>query len=159
MPESPVSVDIRLRPVTAETAWDIFELSKTLGPEQRNMVADNAESVAEAHFSERAWFRAIYVGDEPAGFLMLHVGADEEIECDGVFLWRFMIAGPFQGRGVGRRVLESLVGYLRGRGVRELHTSYGIGLGSPEPFYKALGFVPTGDYVGEDHEVGAVLRW
>ncbi|MFI5777773.1 GNAT family N-acetyltransferase [Nocardia sp. NPDC051570] len=159
MSESTVLPVVRLCAVTAETAWDVFELSETLSAEQRNMVADNAESIAEAHFSDRAWYRAISADGELAGFLMLHVGADEEIDCPGVFLWRLMIAGPYQGRGIGRRVIESLVEYLRTRGIHELHASHGDGPGSPESFYTALGFVPTGEHYGEDHEVGVVLRW
>ena len=30
-----------------------------------------AFSIAEAHFSPLAWFRAVYAGDTPVGFVML----------------------------------------------------------------------------------------
>ncbi|MBF6216373.1 GNAT family N-acetyltransferase [Nocardia farcinica] len=157
-----VDQEITLRRITAWTVTDICDLSETLSDEQREMVADNAVSIAEAHFSENAWFRAIYLDETPVGFVMLHTGYDYEdgIECHGVFLWRLMIAGPYQGRGIGRKAVEMVVESLKARGISELHTSYGEGPGSPEPFYKALGFVPSGDRYGEDdEEVGVVLRW
>jgi diamine N-acetyltransferase len=34
-----------------------------------------------------------------------------------------------------------------------MYTSYSEGEGSPEGFYKKLGFVPTGDHYGEEIEV------
>ena len=46
---------------------------------------------------------------------------------------------------------------LRRRGYAALYTSYGLGEGSPEAFYKALGFVPTGGYFGEEIEVSVAL--
>ncbi|MBF6223479.1 GNAT family N-acetyltransferase, partial [Nocardia abscessus] len=62
---------ITLRRITAWTVTDICDLSETLSDEQREMVADNAVSIAEAHFSENAWFRAIYLDETPVGFVML----------------------------------------------------------------------------------------
>jgi diamine N-acetyltransferase len=126
-----------------------------LNPRQRRMVADNALSIAQAHFSENAWLRAIYADDTPIGFLMLHIGSDyaDGIDCPGVYLWRFMIAGPYQGQGYGREALQFLLKHLSALGIPELYTSYGLGEGSPENFYKELGFVPTGDYYGDEVEV------
>ncbi len=42
---------ISLRRITARTVADICDLSETLTTEQRAMVADNAVSIADAHFS------------------------------------------------------------------------------------------------------------
>ena len=122
------------------------------------MVADNVVSIAEAHFSDSAWFRAIYADQTPIGFIMTHTGSDYEdgIDCPGVFLWRFMIAGPFQGKGYGKRALEKLIQHLKAMGVPVLYTSCGQGEGSPEGFYRKLGFTPTGDYYGDEIEL--ILR-
>ncbi|OCP17168.1 GNAT family N-acetyltransferase [Ensifer sp. LC163] len=79
--------------------------------------------------------------------------ADDGVDCPGVYLWRFMIARPFQGKGVGKKAIELVVRDLKARGIREPHTSYGMGEASPEGFYKGLGFVPTGDSHGEEPEV------
>ncbi|MFD9902515.1 GNAT family N-acetyltransferase [Mesorhizobium sp. NPDC059025] len=154
-----VGAEVTLRRISAQTVSDICDLSETLSEEQRNKVADNSMSIAEAHFSENAWFRAIYADDAPVGFIMLHIGADHDdgIDCPGVFLWRLMIGGPFQGKGFGEKAIGLVVRDLKARGVGELYTSYGLGPASPEGFYKRLGFRETGDMY--DDEVEAVLKF
>ena len=147
--------DIHFKRITAETVLTICQLSQTLSEEQQNAVADNAISIAQAHFSENVWMRAIYKDSVPIGFIMLHIGSDwmDGIDCPGVFLWRFMIAKPFQGQGNGRRALENLIEHLRALGINELYTSYHLGAGSPKGFYETLGFIPTGDFYGDEPEV------
>jgi len=137
----------------------ICELSATLSPAHRRMVADNVRSIAEAHFSESAWMRAIYAGATLVGFIMTHTGpdADDGIDCPGVFLWRLMIAGPHQGKGYGRRAVEKLTRHLQAMGVSELFASCGQGEGSPEGFYRRLGFRPTGEHYGDEIELALPL--
>ncbi|MEI2300371.1 GNAT family N-acetyltransferase [Ensifer sp. MJa1] len=103
--------EVTFRRISALTVCDVCELSETLSNEQRNMVADNGTSIAEAHFSENAWFRAIYADEMLVGFIMLHEGSDwdDGIDCPGVYLWRFMIARPFQGRGFGKQAIALVV--------------------------------------------------
>ncbi|KQW49842.1 MULTISPECIES: GNAT family N-acetyltransferase [unclassified Ensifer] len=155
----PSDAEITFRRISALTVCEVCELSETLSEGQRNMVADNGTSIAEAHFSENAWFRAIYAEETLVGFIMLHQGSDwdDGIDCPGVYLWRFMIARPFQGKGIGKKAIELVVRDLKARGIRELYTSYGLGEASPEGFYKGLGFVLTGDSYGEEPE--AVLKF
>lgn len=155
MSEESSDAEVTLRRITARTVGDICDLSQTLSEEQRDKVADNAVSIAEAHFSENAWFRAIYADETPVGFIMLHIGADHDdgIDCPGVFLWRLMIAGPFQGKGYGEKAIGLVVRDQRARGVGELYTSYGLGQASPEGFYKRLGFKETGGMYGDEVEV------
>ena len=49
--------------VTQETVRAICDL--VVAPEQREFVAPNAHSIAEAYFEPKAWFRAVYAGDMP----------------------------------------------------------------------------------------------
>ena len=144
--------EVSLREINADTVRAICKLSETLSPAQRKMVADNALSIAQAHFSEHAWFRAIYAGETPVGFIMLYDNPDEA----EYYLWRLMIAGPYQGLGYGRRAIDLLIEYVRTRpGAKELLTSCGQGEGSPEGFYLRLGFQPDGKMY--DEEVGLRL--
>jgi diamine N-acetyltransferase len=124
------------------------------------MVADNAVSIAQAHFSENAWLRAIYAGEQLVGFIMLHVGSDYDdgIDCPGVFLWRLMIAREFQGRGYGTQAMELLIAHLRALGIPELYTSCESGDVSPLGFYENLGFKRTGDHYGAEPELVLKLR-
>lgn len=150
--------DVHFKRVTAENVLDICQLSETLTPQQRKMVTDNAVSIAQAHCSENAWMRAIYADQTPVGFILLHIGSDyaDGIDCPGVFLWRLMIGGAYQGKGYGRRAMERLLAHLRSLGVKELYTSCGLGEQSPYEFYGRFGFTPTGDTYGDQPEL--ILR-
>lgn len=123
------------------------------------MVADNGTSIAEGFCSESAWFRGVYANETPIGFIMLHSGSDwdDGIDCAGIFLWRFMIATPYQARGFGKQAIHQVINRLRARGITELYTSYGSGAGSPCGFYERLGFRPTGGMLDEETE--AVLKF
>ena len=134
---------VSLREITQATLWPILELK--VAPEQEQFVANNAVSIAQAHFSDRAWFRAIYADDTPVGFVMLHDDPDKP----EYFLWRLMVVAEHQGKGFGRRAVERLLDYVRTRpGAKELLVSYVPGDGCPEPFYRTLGFEPTGQIDG-----------
>jgi diamine N-acetyltransferase len=135
---------VSLHPVTRENFRQVIELA--VSPEQREYVADNVRSLAEAYLEPKAWPRAIYADDEPVGFLMVHAN-DEKQEY---FLWRLMIAAGQQGNGYGRSALELLADELRARGATELTSSYEPGDHGPRGFYLGLGFEETGKiYEGE----------
>jgi len=147
--------DIHFMRITAQTMNIICKLSDTLSPVHRRMVADNVWSIAEAHFSAGVWFRAIYADDTPVGFIMTHTGSDYEdgIDCPGVFLWRLMIAAPYHRKGYGKAALMKLIAHLKALGIPQLTTSCGLGEGSPEGFYRGLGFVPTGGTYDDEIEL------
>jgi len=142
---------VTLREITQTSLREVIRLSRTLAPGQDRMVAPNAVSIAEAHFSDKAWFRAVYADETPVGFVMLYDNPDES----EYYLWRFMIGGDHQGKGFGRRAIEQLVDYVQTRpGAKELLTSYVPIEGGAEPFYRKLGFTPTGDV----HDGEVVVR-
>ena len=90
------TAEVSLREITADTVVTICRLSDTLVAPQKRMVAPNALSIAQAHFSQHAWFRAIYAEDEPVGFIMLYDNPDEPT----YFLWRLMVAAPQDRKSV-----------------------------------------------------------
>ena len=131
---------VTLREVTAETVRAICRLS--VREDQRGFVASNAVSIAQAHFSDHAWFRAIYSGDTPVGFAMI----EDRPEKTEYFLWRFMIDAEHQGQGVGRMAVELLIDHVKGRpGATEFLTSVVQSEGGPQGFYEKLGFRLTGE--------------
>lgn len=141
---------VSLREVTADTVRAIIRLK--VKPEQTGFVADNATSIAQAYFEPKAWFRAIYAGETPVGFLMLY----DDPEGPEYFLWRLMIDGRYQHLGFGRRAMELFIDHVRGRpNAKELLVSYVPGEGGPALFYAGLGFVETGEV--EDGENVAKL--
>lgn len=137
---------VTLREVTADTLRAVCKLE--VAPEQQGFVAPNAFSIAEASFEPKAWFRAVYAGEEPVGFVMLEL----DDEQDTYFLWRFMIDHRHQGRGHGRAALDLVVEHVRARGARQLFSSYVPGDAGPGAFYERYGFVETGE-MDEDERV------
>ncbi len=151
-PEASVS----LQRINSDTLHEILALS--VSEDQKAFVASNERSIAEAHFDEGAWFRAIYADETPVGFALLH---DESL-CEQprqqgyCFLWRLMIDQRFQRMGFGRRGVRLVIAHVKSRpDVKSLHTSWRRGEGSAQGFYEKLGFRETGE--DEDGEVHAVL--
>lgn len=143
-----MSETITLQEITAETVISICRLSETLSEPQRNMVAPNAVSLAQALFSPTAWYRAVCCDDTPVGFIMTDTDCEDGVP--EVFLWRFMIAGPYQGRGFGKTALSILMADLKRQGFGELVTSCGQGEGSPRGFYEKLGFAANGKMLDDE---------
>jgi len=158
--ETSTAPDIHFKRITAQDVLPVCELTHSLSPEQRLMVTDNAISMAQASFSKHAWMRAIYADNELIGFILLHIGSDYDdgIDCPGVFLWRFMIAHPYQSKGYGRLAMERLFAHLRSQGVPELFTCCGLGKASPEGFYLQFGFTRTGEMYGDEVELRLKLN-
>ena len=146
-----MAAETTLREITKETVRLVTALD--VGPEQGGLVAPNAVSIAEAHFEPKAWFRAIYAGEEPAGFAMVWRDRDE-----GVFyIWRFMVDARFQGKGVGRRALKLLLDEARADSVAEVTLSVVPGPHSALEFYERAGFEQTGEMHGGEAEMKLVL--
>lgn len=133
--------EVVFREVTKDTVREICDLSVL--KEQAEFVAPNAVSIAEASFSEHAWFRAIYCGENPVGFVML----EDRPEEPEYFLWRFMIDSKHQRSGYGSKAIKLLIEHVKTRpNSSVLLTSVVQEDGGPEEFYKSLGFALTGEF-------------
>ena len=136
---------VSLREITSGTVRAVVKLS--VAESQKGFLAPNAVSLAQALFAPEAWYRAIYCAEELAGFVMLE---DESLvkpppQKPSIGVWRFMIDEKLQGRGIGRAALLLVIEHARNKGLFDtLELSYVPGPGCPEPFYRDLGFRPTG---------------
>ncbi len=144
---------VTLREVTKDSL--IHTLRLRVRADQAHFVAPNTVSIAQAYFErENAWFRAIYADETPVGFLML----DDNPDKGDYFLWRFMIDAAHQGKGYGAQAIHRLVEHVRTRpNADSLGVSYVPGEGSPEGFYRRLGFQPTGEV--DEGEIVARLHF
>jgi diamine N-acetyltransferase len=136
---------VTLRELTPQMAFDITNLD--VGDAQKQFVASNLISIAQAYFEKNHWMRAIYANDEPVGFIMLY---DDPI-TPKYFLWRLMVDQRHQGKGYGRSAIQHLIEYVKTRPqATELFVSYVPGEGSPAQFYEKLGFEDTGEMEGSE---------
>jgi diamine N-acetyltransferase len=147
--------DVELREVTAENRKAAAALE--LDPAQEDLVASNAESLAEARFDRDARPRAVYAGDRLVGFLMYDAGAVDDEPREAV-IYRFMIDRRHQGKGYGRAALAKALDEIRAiPQVRKVSISYMPDNPVAKPFYASFGFVEVG--LDEDGEMLAELTW
>jgi diamine N-acetyltransferase len=127
-----------------------------LAPGQERFVSSVAESLAiavdEPHGNP--WYRAIFAGDEPVGFVMVSWNVEPQPPelIARWFLWKLLVDERHQGHGYGREAVRQVVELVRAEGATDLVTSYVPEDGGPAGFYERLGFVPTGE-VDEHGEV------
>jgi diamine N-acetyltransferase len=134
---------VSLREITEDTVRTICDLK--VDDSQQKFVAPNAVSIAQAYFSNKAWFRAIYADESPVGFLML----EKDTEKSEYFLWRMMVDDKYQRMGFGYKAMILLIDYVKTLpDAAELLTCCVPGDGSPEDFYRKLGFERTGEMDG-----------
>lgn len=142
---APATQKVTLREITADSVDLILNLR--VAEEQVQFVASNAKSIAQAHYSDHAWYRAIYAGDTPVGFVMLYI--DEE--KPEYYLWRLMIDEKYQRMGYGTRAMARVLEYVRDLpNAKEIRLSYFPAVGEPLPFYEKFGFVETGEWDGDE---------
>jgi len=139
-------MNVTLREITSETVRAVIRLS--VRPDQQGFVAPNSTSLAEALFSEEAWYRAVYEGDNLVGFVMLYDESQRKSppQKPNIGLWRLMIDQRFQREGIGRDVVHQVIDHAKAKKkFTGLFTSYVPGPNGPEQFYLSLGFKPNGE--------------
>jgi diamine N-acetyltransferase len=137
---------VSLCEVTVDNLNAVLALS--VRPDQQHLVASNAKSIAQAHFEEKAWFRAVCVDDAPGGFLMVAHDAKDSVD----FLWRMMIGTQYQGHGYGRQAIGLLIEETRAQRphIEAIVLSHLPAAGNAGPFYERLGFTYTGEVIDSE---------
>lgn len=143
---------IYLKKITQENIFKVIELSQTLDDYQKTCVAPNAISIAQAYVSPEAWPRAIYHDDELIGFVMLSLDPKDVIEDDlpAYYIWRLMIAKPYQYLGYGKEVLDLIIKKAKEDHQSYLYTSCEMKEPMPYQFYSRYGFIDTNQKDGEE---------
>ncbi|MCF7808997.1 MAG: GNAT family N-acetyltransferase [Candidatus Marinimicrobia bacterium] len=144
---------VTLREITKTTYREILNLK--VGENQKQFVAANAVSLAQANFHPEAWFRGVYAGDTAVGFAMLEI----DTEKPEYYLWRFMIDEKHQSKGYGYQAMELLIRHVRTLPrATEFLLSYVPAQGSPREFYQKLGFEDTGEVEDGENIMRLELR-
>jgi diamine N-acetyltransferase len=139
---------VSLREITEDNRAAVEALAVT--EEQSHYVASVTKSLQDAldYPDARAWHRAVYVDDEPVGFVMISDGitVDDPSYVGPYYLWRLLVDHRFQRRGYGTAALDLVVEHVRTRpDARTFLVSHVVGPTSPVTFYQQYGFRLTGD--------------
>jgi len=144
---SPNPAAVSLREITDDNREAVLALR--VPPEQERFVGSVANALEDAAEFPHAnpWYRAVYVADEPVGFVMMSwdVRPQPPHILGPWFLWKLLVDERHQGRGYGSDAVRQVAQLVRAAGATELVTSYVPEEGGPAGFYERLGFVPTGE--------------
>lgn len=138
---------VTLVEVTEENRGAVLALR--VAPSQERFVGTVAEALRDAVEIPKGkpWYRAIYADGQPVGFVMLSSNVTPEPPriIGPWFLWKLLIGQRQQRRGYGRETVRLVADIVRVKGAAELLTSCVPGDDGPEPFYRHIGFSPTGE--------------
>ena len=109
---------IRLAPVDRHNFHAVLQLKAT--PAQRDFVASNGCSIAQAYVQPECVPLAIYEEDTLVGFIMY---ALEETDQE-YWVYRLMIDAAFQRRGYGRIALSLVIERIAKLGCKVLYISF-----------------------------------
>jgi diamine N-acetyltransferase len=150
---------VTLREVTDENRHAI--LAVRVAPTQERFVGTVAGALTDAREipQGKPWYRAIYADDQPVGFVMLswNVKPEPPRIIGPWFLWKLLVDERHQRLGYGREAVRLVADIVSANGAAELLTSCVPGADGPEPFYRRVGFIPTGE-LDENGEIILALE-
>jgi diamine N-acetyltransferase len=150
---------VTLREITDENRQAVLALR--VEPSQERFVGTVAGALGDARDipEGKPWYRAIYADEQPVGFLMLswNVTPEPPRIIGPWFLWKLLIDERHQRRGYGRDAVGLVADIVRANGATKLLTSCVPAEDGPEPFYRRIGFTPTGE-LDENGEIILALR-
>ncbi|MEY3926428.1 MAG: hypothetical protein RIS16_379 [Actinomycetota bacterium] len=122
---------------------------------QKNLVATVAQSFADALFppadyengAPLPWIRGVLHNSKPAAFIMC---ADPTEQQKDPWLWRLLVDKSHQGYGIGKFAVESVLARYKEMGCSRVLVCWAPIEGNAGDFYKKLGFVETGEKMGEE---------
>lgn len=149
---------VTIREVTDENREAILALR--VAPAQERFVGTVAWALMDAEEipEGKPWYRAIYADDQPVGYVMIswNVTPEPPRIFGPWFLWKLLIDERHQRCGYGRETVRLVADIVRANGAAELLTSCVPGADGPEPFYRHIGFSPTGE-LDENGEIVLAL--
>ena len=150
---------VTLREVTDENRHAV--LAVRVAPTQERFVGTVAGALTDAREipQGKPWYRAIYADGQPVGFVMVswNVKPDPPRIIGPWFLWKLLVDERHQRLGYGREAVRLVAEIVRANEAAELLTSCVPGADGPEPFYRRVGFRPSGE-LDENGEIILALE-
>lgn len=151
---------MELKTLTYDNVDEVLAL--TVREDQKKFVASNEYSLVDAYIALSTGHHAqpfgIYEEDKPVGFVMFGYGSiddpdEPEIAHENYCLWRFMIDQKYQGRGLGKKALQTCLDYLRTKPLGPAEycwLSYEPENAAARSLYQTFGFSENGQMCGEE---------
>jgi RimJ/RimL family protein N-acetyltransferase len=144
---------VELVEITRDNVRAVLELDRAFS--QRRFVSSVAQSYGDALMQNEhegvpivAWLRAVYGDGAPIGFVLV---AEPASNAPHPYVWRILVDWRHQRRGAGARAIRAVAAHWAALGATHIDLSCVANVpGTPEGFYRRLGFEPTG--VVEDGE-------
>ena len=128
-------MEVTLKQITRKNYRAVAKLH--IPDEQQEHLSENIWSIAEAQLHDTHEARAIYVREEPVGFIMWVQQSDTMAS-----IWRFMVAHKHQNKGIGRAALLKAFDEIKAssREIETIEISYGPENTVAKGLYSSLGF-------------------
>jgi diamine N-acetyltransferase len=144
--------DITLRKINMKNLHECLNLK--LKKRQKNFVASNMYSLAEAKADNVSVPLAIYHGCDMVGFTMYWYDRKNKRGC----IDRLMIDKKYQRKGYGKAAMVKVMERLKkNKGCRRIVISYIPENKAAEKLYLGLGFKKTGRTTGQGEELENIL--
>jgi diamine N-acetyltransferase len=135
-------VSVELKEITMENFHDCLELR--LNESQKDFVASNMYSLAEAKADGVSVPLAIYDGDTMVGFVMYDFDEGTQLGC----VSRLMVDCRRQKMGYGRAAMLEVIGRLKEEAnCKGIWTSFAPENAVAGRLYESLGFIKTGEVI------------
>ena len=141
-------MNVTIAPVTADNFDAVVDLR--VADNQRDLVASNIRSLAQANVFPGAEPFAILADDEVVGFTMLYSDPNDPHPAS-LTIVRFMIDHRHQRRGFGSAALKVIIDVARSRpDIDTLQLSVIPENDAAIGLYESFGFAATGEIAGEE---------
>lgn len=136
---------ITLREIDRNNYMQCLQLQ--VAPEQKEFVASNAFSLAQAAYLTEYKPFAIYDNGDMVGFIMYA----EYPEEDRHWIMRLMIDQKHQRKGYGRQAMTILIAMLMAKSFgHSIYISHHPDNKAARALYESLGFYPNGETIDEE---------
>jgi diamine N-acetyltransferase len=140
-------VTLKARPVTRDTLWPLIRLA--VRDDQRDLVATNMQTLAEAAYEPGSVVWGLWDGEEPVGLMAMVDPAGVALngpflQPGAAYLWRLMVVADRQGRGYGGQALRLAIAMARGWGAGQLVVGVNDVPHGNRGFYERHGFQSAG---------------
>ena len=146
---------VELRDITKKNYFDVLNLE--VQPNQRNFIASNSISLAEAYiYDKNGDFiapLAVYDKEVLVGFVMIAYDRKIGISKGNYLLFRFMIDKRFQGLGYFKPTMDAVIDFVRTEPVGKatsLWLSYEPENNQARSCYLHYGFKETGQVIEDE---------